>query len=384
MLLTQLVWLCAPTEPTPQKASVFADLRIGADYRGPVQRIAFEASGDAWMATTEGLYRVRNGRTEEVDMAVGGRRLALAPGGRLYAWLAYGAAPSGLFTVELLEIPKKPIATLRLPEAPFGFGSLYLGGPGELIVTATPLQDSEGLGGDFLYVFWSRDGRILSKATLEGPRIAVMDVSGEALLLLGTSDAVAFRNDGQQLWRLNGRFRKGAIAAKGTIALLNPAGRSEINEVRVFGSGQVTSLRMSAPVYDLALTIDGSEGVVGIGTGEILRVAPLSCNGVACDPPRTVAGPSTGTSGSYKITALRFVHSKAIAIGKIKEIGATPPYSYPEGALAALTASGDVLIERTIPLQQPATWSPSVDASYGLPFFAAHTPERVSLVRLDP
>lgn len=385
VLLTQLVCACTapPIAPTSTKAILLADLRVGSDYRGPVSRIAFDASGDAWMATTDALYRVQDGKAEAADVAVGGRRLALAPGGGVYTWLVYGDAPAGLFTVELWSIPKQPMATLRLPEYPFGFGTLHLGGNGQLIVTATPLQDAEGLGGEFLYVFWSRDGHILSRAKLEGPRIAVMDVAGDALLLLGESDAVAFRSDGHELWRLNGRFRKGALAAKGTVALLNPAERSAINEVRVFENGQATTLTMSAPVYDLALTADGSEGAVGIGSSEIVLLSPPTCNSTTCKPPRTLAGLSAGPASSYQITALRFVDDNTIAVGRIKEVGHAPPYSYPEGALAALTTSGKVLIEMTVPLEQPATWSPTIDVSYGVPYFAAYTPHRVMLVKLD-
>ncbi len=391
MLLALLVLNCAisPTAAAPPTARIVADLQIGPPaYRGPVRRVAFDAAGDAWMATADALYRVRDGTAEEVDVAPEGQQLALAPSGRVYARLVRGDAPSGLFTVELLEIPKKPIATLRLPKLPVGFGTLHLGGAGQLIVTATPLQDAEGLAGKFLYVFWSSDGHILSEVTLEGPRIAVVDVAGESLLLLGASDAIAFRNDGQRLWRLDGRFRKGALAAKGNIALLNPAELRAINEVHVFRDGQVTALRMEASVYDLALTADGSTGAVGIGTGQIVLLAPPSCDSKACATPRTVAGLSADSStiSPYKITALRFVNPDHLAIGNIKEVGATPPFRYPEGLPTLLSIGGSLLIQtpiQTMPLEQPATWSPSIDTSYGLPFFAAHTPHRVLIVRLD-
>lgn len=379
LVLAQLVLSCA-TPPTLSKPGIDADLRVGSDYQGPVRRIAFDGSGDAWMATDRTLYRVREGKAEALDPAVGrDTQLALAPGGRVYAWLLQGTAPAGLFTVQLLEIPKKPLAELRLPEFPFGFGTLYLGGDGRLIVTATPLQDAEGLGGEFLYVFWSSDGQMLSRVILEGPRIGVMDEAGEALLLLGKSDAIAFRNDGQQLWRLDGRFRKGALAAQGTVALLNPAETNVSDEVHVYRNGNVTRVKLSSSVYALALAADGSEGAVGIGTGELFFVAPKSCQATACKLRN--AGLNLDTP--YMITALRFIDSTTVAIGRIKRVGTKPPYLFPEGAVVAMSTSGGVsLFERTVPLEQPATWSPTIEVTYGLPFFAAHTPDSALFVSL--
>jgi hypothetical protein len=381
LLIAQLVVSCANKTLISSQPVVIADLQIGRDYQGPVRRIAFDDSGEAWMATSEALYRVENGKPLEVDKRdQAGRQLLVAPDGGLYAWLIPGEQPPYLRYVELFELPKKPIATLRLPEHPYGFGTLYLGGSGNLIVTVTPLDSAEGLAGDFLYVFWSKEGIILSRAILAGPRIAVTDISGGALLLLGASDAVAFRNDGRELWRLTGRFRKAALAGNGNTALLNPAEKRSIHEVHVFQKTRVTTVTMPAPVYDLALTADGSQGAVGIGTGEILFIAPQTCNGVTCAPPRS----SGIADSSYKITMLRFVSEQVLAVGKIKEVGVAPRLEYPEGALAALSVAGDVLIERSVPLEQPATWSPSIDASYGATVFGAHTPHRAYIVRLNP
>ncbi|HSC08598.1 MAG TPA: hypothetical protein VLD59_17370 [Steroidobacteraceae bacterium] len=381
LLIAQLLLSCANKALISSQPVVIADLQIGRDYQGPVRRIAFDASGEAWMATSEALYRVQDGKPIEVDKrARPGQQLLVAPDGGMYAWLIPGDQPPYLHYVELLELPKKPIATLRLPDFPYGFGTLYLGGSGNLIVTVTPLDNAEGLSGDFLYVFWSRDGSILSRATVAGPRIVVTDVGGEAILLIGTSDAVAFRNDGLELWRLSGRFRKAALGGKGNTALLNPAEKGSVHEVHVFHKARVTTVTMAAPVYDLALTADGSQGAVAIGKGEILFITPQTCNGVACAPVRAAGS----ADGNYQITMLRFVSEQVLAVGKIKEVGAAPRLEYPEGALAALSVAGDVLIERVVPLEQPATWSPSIDASYSAPVFGAHTPHRAYIVRLNP
>lgn len=364
-----------------------ADLTTGTHYRGVVERITFDQKGEAWMGTTQVLYRVADGQAQAMDAApTSDRQLALSPGGGVYAWLARGRAPAGLFTVELMEIPKKSLAELRLPEPPFGFGALFLGGTGGLIVTATPLDNQEGLEGRFLYVFWSRDGRILSRVTLEGPRLGVVDVNGDALLLLGPADALAFRNDGRQLWRLDGRYRKASLAAKGRIALLNPAAPESLDEVHVFRNGKVTRLTMPAPVYEFALTGNGALAAVGIGTGAILFVEPRSCNTSTCKPPRPAAG--IAADASLRITSLGFVDASTLAVGRILRVGEAPAYSYPEGRVLVVptfpTTTNEPPFEVKLPLAQPATWAPMVDVTYGRQTFGAHTTDRAVVVSLAP
>src|SRR5262245_40535603 len=62
------------------------------------QNVAFDASGDVWLATRHALYKVRDGRPEVVD-EVPQRydRIALAPAGGLYARLQ--AIPGGTYTI---------------------------------------------------------------------------------------------------------------------------------------------------------------------------------------------------------------------------------------------------------------------------------------------
>ena len=375
LLLAEGLAAAALAEP-----QVVAELQADLDYQGAVHSIAFDESGDAWMATGQTLYKVQGGRAQVIDVAPGRYdQITLAPGGGIYARLVAGGVPAGLFTVELVKIPREPIAELRLPDSPYGFGAIYLGGAGDLIVTVTPLDDSEGLGGRFRYVFWSREGRMLSETTLDGRRTAVVDVAGHALLLLGEKDALALSNEGQQLWKLDGAFRKGALAAKGTIALLNPA--NAIDEVHVVRKGNATPIKMRSPVYDLALAANGSVGAVAINEGELSFVSPGTCERSSCKLRPVSALFLDGRT--FLISAIRFVDQATLAVGMIQRVGEASPFSWPSAAALVVNTSGGVMFRTSIKLEQPATWAPFIDVSYGARFFAAHTPHRALFVRLD-
>jgi hypothetical protein len=378
----QLVLSCATSAP-PTRVAQVDEFELGTDYQGAVQRVAFDASGNAWIVTTRTLYRATGGTLEAIDtVAVRSDKLSIAPAGSRYVKLTQGEAPASLFTGELVETPKKPVAKLRLNEFPHGFVSIFLGGDGRLIVTISPLQDPEGLRGDFLYVFWSRDGNELARVVLDKRLAPVVDVTGEAILLMGETDAIAFRNDGQRLWKLDGRYRAGALAGKGTIALLNPAEQRGISEVRVYDNGRLTSVGTAAPVSALALTADGSMGAVGLTTGEVHVVSPPSCDTTTCKPLRKVMG--LDESLTYAVTSLRFVDTKVLAIGRIQGEGPEPQVVYRGAEVVATTIdSSQALFRRVLPLDQPATWSPTLDATFGLRTFAAYTPRRALLVTLE-
>ena len=84
LLLTQLVSACAT--PSPPRVSLVTEFRLGADYQGAVQRVAFDTAGEAWLATTRALYRAKGGSLEAVDsVAQQSRRLALALAGTALA-----------------------------------------------------------------------------------------------------------------------------------------------------------------------------------------------------------------------------------------------------------------------------------------------------------
>jgi hypothetical protein len=342
------------------------------------RNIAFDASGDVWLATRDTLYKVQDGRPEVVD-EVPQRydRIALAPAGGLYARLH--AISDGTYAIELVEIPKKPIAKLRLPDSSVGFGGIYLGGAGQLVVTAKALDNAEGLGGRFQYVFWSSKGEYLSEATLDGPRTVVVDSAGTALVLLGREDAIAFSKDGKRLWKLDGAYRRAALAAGGTVALLNPQQPDAIQKVDVFRDGAVTAVDMRSPVFDLAIAADGSIAAVATG-GEISLISPQRCAPSSCEA-ETV--PPIRSDGTFFITEMRFLNRTALALGMIERVGDQEPHRFPAGsAVVWSTLLNAIVYSRRIELEQPATWAPMLDVTYGIGSFAAHTPHRALLVRL--
>ena len=369
--------------PALQKSESVIELSAEEHFLGQVDRVAFDRSGNAWMATRETLYRVQDGKPQPFDSAPGKYdQLVLAPDGSMYArLLAGGKVPGGLFIVELMEISDETSAgtrgpRLELPDAPYGFAALYLGGIGRLIATVTPLDDPEGLGGDFLYTFWSRQGLMTSQVTLEGARVGIVDVTGDALLLLGDKEAIAYGKDGGELLRVPGSFRNGVLAADGTVALLNP--NDAIGDVVVArkDSREVT-IHMKSPVYELALTADGAVAAVAVDEGQLFFVSPGSCKPTSCDARAAKPLPIDGT---FLITAMRFVNSTTLAVGVIRRVREASRFTYPSGAAIAVTTSDDVLLNTEVALAQPATWAPSIDATYGVPTFAARTPHRVLLL----
>ena len=129
---------------------------------GPIRRGVADAGGiGAYLATTTSLYRVEDGRPRVIAKPPQpDAQLVLAPGGQVFAWLIPSMELRGLATVVLSHLPEGALGPrLRLEEAPFGFSDLYLGFQGKLIVTASPLDNFEALGGRFLYTFWDREGR---------------------------------------------------------------------------------------------------------------------------------------------------------------------------------------------------------------------------------
>lgn len=354
-------------------------LTTNLDYRGPVHRVAFESSGQvAWLATPRVLYEVRDKKAQEVDTGPSGEaKLHLAPGGSVYAWLVGGDAPNGLFTVELGTLPPNPLAKLRLKDFPFGFTALYLGERGRLIATATPLNDPEGLEGKFLYVFWSSDGKRLHDITLEGYHVGVVDATGTALVLLGKAEAIAFSAIGKQLWRHTGSYRKAAIAKDGNVALLNPAQKNGIQEVHARSGNQVATLKMPSAVHHLALSDDGSKGAIAIDQGRLFLLAPQT--------GKVKEVPFLPADKTFFVTALRFLDDNTLAVGAIQRTGNAPRFDYPNIAVVALNASdGKVLFQSKFPLEQPTTYTPSIDVTYGVRRFAAHTPHKTFLIEIDP
>jgi hypothetical protein len=368
-----LLMLAGPHSSVPALAAptVILELRAGEDFQGDIQRVTYDREGVAWIATPRQLFRAEHGDVKLVDSSDDNeRRLVLAPGGGRYAWLSHHLASFGLFTIELLALdrPDKAIAHVYNEDPPRGFDTLFFSGQGSLLVGVSPLDNREGSWGGFLYSFWSQDGMLEGSVTLDGIRLGIVDEQGESIALLGESDAAAFARDGTPLWTVAGHYREGALGSGGRIAVLNSA--ESIDEIRVIQYGRVTTIGMQSPVYDVAITPDGTRAVVATSGGKLSLIELSSCTDRAC---RTRQLPPLPILSSHHVTEVRFIDRDTLAVGVIQTVGAQPYASYFGCAVAVITTSGEVRFRRSIDLPRPATWSPELDVVYGRGEFTAFT-----------
>jgi len=355
------------------------EFRSGRQFQGNAHRAVFDRSGRAWIATPNELLRVDGTSVTSVDSSGGtGRRLVLAPGGERYAWLTNSTASLGRFTIELFDVRQPGVLKSKLsaPGLQGGFTTLHIGSRAQLLTGVTPQQDIEGLRGPFHYMFWTRDGNARGSFLLDEPRLGIVDEAGTAIVLLGESNAVAYRNDGTHLWDVSGHFRKGVIADNGQIALLNPADR--LNELHVIQGGIATVVKLPEPVHELAVRPDGALAAVATGAGRLAFIDVGTCAPSGC---KFRYLPSLQIPGTYYITAVRFIDSRKVVIGVARSVGRGPDAKFFAGEVLVVTTSGHILYQAEISLPQPATWSPQLDVAFGSPYFAAYTPSAVIFQR---
>ena len=380
-IVCTLLGLITSLEAAPQVGTPH-EFRAGVDYEGLTQQVAFDRNGDALMATQQSLYSYSAGILKRVAAAADSdTQLALAPGGGIYAWLVHDQMPPGLFTVQLTAFPQRPLAELKLSEYPFGFSAVYLGGAGQLIVTATPLDSPESSYGRYRYDFWSQTGQALSTATHQGRHVGILDPTGSAILLLGPSSAIAYDKNGGVLWRLDGAYRKAALAAEGKFALLNPALRSDARTVVVYADGAVSRATMSGPVHDLALSADGAEGSIAIDKGQLFFMAPRSCRASHCS---LRPAPTFQSSSKLLVTDTKFIDPATIAIATIEQAGTGSSRTFGAGAIHVLDSSGHPVFDLPVILDQPSPGRLVIHVRPGVRSVAAHTPHRTLFVDIGP
>ena len=358
------------------------EFRAGVDYDGLTQQVVFDRGGNALMATQSSLYSYTSGILKRVAVAADtDTQLALAPAGETYAWLVHDQLPPGLFTVQLTEFPQRHLADLKLTEYPFGFSSLYLGGAGRLIVTATPLDNPESSSGRYRYDFWSRTGRLISTAIHQGRHIGIVDPNGSAILLLGPSSAISYDTNGGVLWRLDGAYRKAALAGDGKFALLNPSQRTDARTLVVYADGAVSRATLSGPVHDLALSAEAADGAVAIDQGRLFFIAPRRCHGSQCNLRPVTALPTASTS---IITDMRFIDPATLAIATIEQSGTGSSRTFGAASIHVVDSSGHPVFDLPVILDQPFPGRPVIHVNYGVRSVAAHTPHRTMFVDIGP
>lgn len=343
----------------------------------PTQAAAFDPKSHAiYLATLSSLYEVSDGKIKPIDKAPApNSQIMLAPGGGIYAWLIPDQKSNGLYIIHLMDIRGKQLSELRLKEEPYGFGALVLGFKGKTIVTITALDDHEGAHGRFQYTFWNRDGRLLEKVILPESAIPIVGADGLSLLLLGPQEATAYSPEGKQLWRLNGQFRKAAIARSGQLALLNPAPRDSIDQVHVFtGSQRPSVVKMPTPVRYLRVTPDGSAAVVCGAGGRYFHFDPASS--------RFEEGTRLPFKAELFISDIEMVDRDTLAIGVLQQEGKPPGHTWPSGGLVVINRKGDVLFRTEYPVRKPLAYRPGVDVTFGNPTIIGYTLDTTSIVRL--
>ena len=88
--------------------------------------------------------------------------------------------------------------------------------------------------------------------------------------------------------------------------------------------------------------------------------------------------------GTFFITAIRFINAATIGVGVIQRLGTAPSFTFPAGAVLAVTTAGKVVFNKSVALEGPPSWAPLIDVTFGNRFFAAHSPRKALFVRLDP
>ncbi len=344
---------------------------------GPIQSATFDPQRrTVYLATLVNLYAVRNGETSPIAKPPApGAQLLLAPGGGIYAWLIPDEKSNGLYLIHLMDIGGERLAELRLKEPPHGFGALVFGFRGKTIVTVTALDDWQGAHGRFQFTFWSRDGQMLNKVILPERAIPIVGADGMSLLLLGPKEATAYSPEGELLWRLDGHYRKGAIARRGQLALLNPAPRKEIDQVYVFtGSGQPTVITMPTPVHHLRVSPDGSAAVIGGNRGRYFYLDSASS--------QFEEGVRLPFKAELFISAIELVDRDTLAVGVLQRQGEPPRHTWPSGGLVVINRKGNVLFRTEYPIREPLASRPGLGVTFENPTIIGFTLDTTSLVRL--
>ena len=359
------------------------ELQVGKDLQGPVQRVAFDTSGVPWITTTQSLYKYEHGTVSAIEK-IGGSvsRIVLMRGGDLYARLTTGKA--GGFGVELRELrnPDRVVAALGTGSQPSGFDTLFAGPAGKVIVTAAALENLEGISGAFAYSFWTPAGNLLATKKLEGPRIGILDETGEAILLLGANDAIAFDKGGSELWRVPGNFRNGVLAGRGHVALLNPA--ESIEEVHVVHASTnlaITVARMPGPVHEMTSTPDGSLAAIATNLGKVTLLETNSCRDAKCSSSREM--PSLPIGNTYYITSVKYIDRATVVLGVIEQTENPPNAKFGTGHVVVASVVGKVLFDQRLALPPSAAWSPLLDVTFGERIFGAYTADRVFIVEVN-
>ena len=354
----------------------------GTDFTGDIRQVMLDtATRDAYLATRTTLYRVKGDKVDTVakqpDKTA---ELILAPGGAILAWLLPQPQARGLLQARVLDLTGREVGLLRLQESPHGFGALYLGFQERLVVTASPLDDRDGMNGRFQYTFWSSDGKERSKVVFPEQQDVVLDRLGQAVLFLAPgflapdgAKAVAHDPSGTRLWELPGSFRRAVLAAEGRLALLNPAPPGDIRDVWIFrGSGRATVVKAPTPVQHLRVAPDLASALVVGNDGTYSYLDPA--RGVLTEAHALLPGTS------FRITDADFVGPDKVAFGVRQNTGTPDHPRWSQAALVAVDRGGKVIFREELKSGEGSGSYPRIEVEAGGAAFIGYTAEHAVLV----
>lgn len=369
---------CATSEPGIRTVQPVWEIPTYPRLHSIVRRGAVDKKDNSvYLATPAALFRIHNSQVQALsEPPVKGAQLILAPGGAIYAWLIPVPKSQGLFSVRLMSLSNDLLAEL-LPEEqpPLGFATTFIGFQGKLLVTVSPLDDHEGLGGRFRYTFWDRHGKVRKSIVLNAFHSGVVDAKGTVILLLGPEEAAAYSADGTRIWHLPGRFRQAAVSTDGRFALLNPAERKAIDRVVIFDGKKSVEVTVPTPVHHLRIAPDTSFALVVGDRGRYFHLNPAS--------GQLIEGTPLPFEGFYTISDAELLDQNTIALGVLHRSGKPPGHSWPQGSVVVLDREGNIKFMKKWKIREPIAFLPALDVTYHDRYLIGFTEDDALLLDLQ-
>lgn len=365
--------------------SVSWHLHSPADYSGQVIRGEVDSPVQTtYLAVRSGLYVVEQGKPSLVQSPPEpGAVLSLAPGGRLVAWLIPSQQNAGFALAELHNLSDRSATDLLPPGppgSPYFFDTIHVGYEGKLVVTATPLDDWQGLEGRYRYVFWTARGVQLESIDMKKRPDVVLDSRGTALLFIEERETTAYSNRGELLWRVQGQFRKAALSEEADCALLNP--RDRIQQVIIVrrnpstGQPEPNTIEFPTPIHRLDLSADGRFGLVSADAGRYFLLNPQT--GSYQEGPPISEGDSV-----FRISDSAVTVRNTVVLGVQRKQSKSRSQTWSDGEVVVVRTEPDRIWRYRLPLHRPLAAYPGIVVTGGQNVVIGFTPDAVVRIELQ-
>lgn len=368
-------------------------------YHGVVTRVVLsDSGGPTLLATTAGIYQVdRAGVLTSLNSpGLDEYGVELAPDGAMYSPLVPHTEHPGYFRASMGILPATPIGALHTAGTDDAVSRVVLGSGGRFALTER-LSTADGDAGPATYRFWEIDATtrvIQSRADVVQPirmRIA-LDPTGGSALLYGEPGAYAYDARGAVRWGLPADhaavrgcpggvagFRKGALSARGGLALLNPAAPAHLSEVCVVdtqapGDIRVRRIVLPVPVHQLVVSPDGDWAVASGSHGRTFDIDIALAT--MRERPTLTFDPE---SRDFRVADMVLVDRDRLALGVIHR-SESASADWRRGSVVVTDRAGAVVLRREVSIDPPAAFVPAIYARYGTRAIVAVTPELVSSI----